>query len=257
MTAAGFARYPSLAGRIVLVTGGGSGIGASLVEHFAAQGAKVAFLDIDVAASQALVAAIRKAGRPVPLFLPCDLREIGALREAVNRIAADLGPVTVLVNNAANDNRHSVAEIEPDSWRDRLAVNLDHQFFAAQAVFPGMREAGGGSIVNLSSIAWQLKAANLVAYQTAKAGIIGLTRALAREYGPAGVRVNAVLPGWILTERQLALWVDEAEKRRALQAQCLKEHLYPPDVARMVLFLAADDSRLCTAQSFTVDGGAT
>lgn len=248
-----FAVYPSLRGRAILVTGGGSGIGASLVEHFCAQGARVAFVDINAEAALALVDRLRGE----PLFEHCDLRDIAALRAAIGRIAARIGAIRVLVNNAANDDRHAVGDVGPEYWRDRMAVNLDHQFFAAQAVFPGMREAGGGSIINMSSIAWQLKMENLIAYQTAKAGVIGLTRALAREYGPANVRVNSVLPGWIMTERQIALWLDDDGERATLEAQCLKEMLYPPDVARLVMFLAADDSRMCTAQGFAIDGGHT
>ncbi len=248
-------RYPSLKDRAVLISGGGSGIGAALVEHFHAQGARVAFLDINREASETLAAALNAKADPAPRFFHCDLTDIAALRDAIAKAQREFGPFRVLVNNAANDDRHAVMDVEPAYWRNRLAVNLDHQFFATQAVFPGMRDAGGGSIINFSSIAWKLKVENLVAYETAKAGIVGLTKSLAREFGPAGVRVNAVLPGLIVTERQLALWIDEATKRVSLEQQCLKELIHPADVARLVLFLAADDSRMCTAQEFTIDGG--
>ena len=250
-----FASYPSLEGRVVLVTGGGSGIGASIVEHLCAQRARVAFVDIDRAASEALAAAIARRGDPAPIFLPCDLRDIAALRAAVAEAGSRLGPITVLVNNAAHDERHAIERVTPEYWDDRFAVNLRHQFFAAQAVAPGMAAAGGGSIVNLGSTSWMVGQGGMPAYLTAKAAVAGLTRALARDLGPANVRVNCIVPGWIMTERQVRLWLTPEGEQELLRRQCLKRQLVPEDVARVVLFFAADDSSACTNQSYVVDGG--
>jgi D-xylose 1-dehydrogenase len=248
-----FATYPSLAGRGVLITGGGSGIGASMVEHFAAQGAHVGFIDLDTAAAERLLARARDCR-----FVAADLRDIGALRAAIDRLRSELGrPFTVLVNNAARDDRHTIESVTPEYWDERVAVNLRHQFFAAQAVREEMIAAGGGSIVNMSSISFVTGQGGMPVYLTAKSGVIGLTRALARDLGPHNIRVNSVLPGWIMTERQLALWMTPQAEGDLLRSQCIRELLYPPDIARMVLWLAADDSRLVTAQSFTVDGGRT
>ncbi len=251
----GFATYPSLRDRAVFVTGGAAGIGASLVLHFATQGARVAFVDIAAAAGEALAADVAGQGMPPPLFMAVDLRDIAALREAVDRAGRELGPIRVLVNNAANDDRHAVDDVTPAYWDDRMNINLRHQFFAAQAVRPQMRAAGGGAIVNMGSIVWKLGMGGLPAYSTAKAAIGGLTRSLARDLGPDGIRVNTVLPGWIMTERQVALWLDDAGERALMTEQCLKEKIHPADVARLVLFLAADDSRMITSQDFVIDGG--
>ena len=250
-----FASYPSLKDRAVLVSGGGSGIGASLVEHFAAQGARVGFVDIDEAASKTLGAKISAAGHPAPLFGKCDVRDIPAYQAAIIGMAARLGPFTVLINNAARDDRHSLEEVTPAYWDERIAVNLRHQFFAIQTVAPGMKKAGGGSIVNFSSVSYHTMTANLAVYQAAKAAVIGMTRGLARDLGPDRIRLNAITPGWIMTQRQIDLWLTPEAEAGLMQAQCLKEKLYPPDIARMALWLAADDSRLVTAQNFVVDGG--
>lgn len=250
-----FAVYPSLKGRAVFITGGGSGIGASMVEHFCEQGARVAFVDVASAPSRNLSEKVEKSTGEKPLFIEYDLRDIEALRAAVLRAGDELGPIRVLVNNAANDDRHAVAEVTPDYWDDRMAVNLRHQFFAAQAVFEQMKAAGGGSIINMGSIVWKVGHGGMVGYSTAKAAISGMSRGLARDFGPDNIRVNTVLPGWTMTERQISLWMDDDGERELLEMQCLKEKLYPPDLARMVLFLAADDSRMCTSQEFTVDGG--
>ena len=250
-----YASYPSLRGRVVLVTGGGSGIGASLVEQFALQGAKVAFLDVAEEASVALVDSLAGRCEFAPMFLRCDLTDIPALREAVATVTAKLGPPLVLVNNAASDDRHQFAEVTPEYWDERIAVNLRHQFFAAQAVAEGMKRAGGGSIVNMSSIAWMIPAANLSVYTTAKAGIVGLTKSLAQELGTSGIRVNCVLPGAILTERQRRLWMSPAWEEEILGRQCLKRHVHPDEVARLVLFLSADDSEGITKQSHILDAG--
>ena len=250
------ARYPSLTDRPVLVTGGGTGIGAAMVEHFCAQGSRVAFLDIAEEPSRALVKRLgERFGEAEPLFIPCDLRDIAALRAAVAQAADALGPIRVLVNNAASDDRHRWQDVTPDGWDERMAVNLRHQFFAAQAVAPMMAEAGGGSIVNLGSITWVIGQGGMPAYSTAKAAVLGLTRSLARDLGSARIRVNCVMPGAVMTERQQRLWITEEDKRTILDHQCLKQLLTPADIARMVLFLAADDSAMCTNQSFIVDGG--
>jgi len=250
-----FATYPSLKGRSVFVSGGGSGIGASIVEHFAAQGAKVGFVDVDETASHALVKSIAQAGHPAPLFRGCDVRDTKAYKATIAEIAGANGPITVLVNNAARDDRHKIDEVTEAFWDERMAVNLRHQYFAIQAVAPGMRKAGGGSIVNLSSMSYVAMTDNLSVYQAAKAAVIGMTRGLARDLGADGIRVNSVMPGWIMTERQIKLWLTPEAEANLMKQQCLKEKLYPADIARMILWLGADDSRLVTAQNFIVDGG--
>ena len=250
-----FASYPSLKDRAVFVSGGGSGIGASIVEHFAGQGAKVGFVDIDEPASTALVKKISAAGLPAPLFLKADVRDVKAYQAAIAEVAAKRGTITVLINNAARDDRHDLADVTPDFWDERIAVNLRHQFFAIQAVAPGMKAAGGGSIVNFSSISYHTMTARLSVYEAAKAAVIGLTRGLARDLGPDKIRLNAITPGWIMTQRQIDLWLTPEAEADLMRAQCLKEKVYPPDIARMALFLASDDSRLISAQNFVVDGG--
>jgi NAD(P)-dependent dehydrogenase (short-subunit alcohol dehydrogenase family) len=249
------ASYPSLEGRVVLVTGGGSGIGASIVEHLCAQGARVAFVDIDRAASQALVQRIEQRGQPAPLFLPCDLRDITALQAAFTETRDRLGPIRVLVNNAAHDERHAIEQVTPEYWDDRFAVNLRHQFFAAQAVASDMAAAGGGSIINFGSTSWLVGQGGMPAYLSAKAAVAGLTRALARDLGPMNIRVNCIVPGWIMTERQVTLWLTPEGEAELMRRQCLKRKLLPEDIARVVLFFAADDSAACTSQSYIVDGG--
>jgi D-xylose 1-dehydrogenase len=255
MTTENFATYPSLKGRSVFVTGGGSGIGESLVRHFSAQGAHVAFVDINEDAGKALVEAIVADGAPAPLFLPCDLRNIEALRTAITEAEHRHGAIEALLNNAGNDDRHSTEAVDVPYWDDRMAVNLRHQFFAAQTVLPGMKRIGRGSIINLGSITWMVGDADCPAYVTSKAAIWGMTRALAREFGPFGIRVNCLVPGWVMTERQVSLWLNEAGERQISERQCLPDRLAPADIARMALFLAADDSHMCTSQQFIVDGG--
>jgi len=249
------ASYPSLDGRVAFVTGGGSGIGASIVEHLCAQRARVAFVDIERSASEALVKAIAERGHPAPTFLPCDLRDIGALRTGIGEVRARLGPIRVLINNAANDERHTIERVTPEYWDDRFAVNLRHQFFAAQAVAPEMAAAGGGSIINFGSTSWMVGQGGMPAYLSAKSAVAGLTRALARDFGPINIRVNSIVPGWIMTERQLTLWLTPEGEQELLRRQCLKRKLFPEDVARVVLFFASDDSSACTSQSYIVDGG--
>ena len=253
--AAPYASYPSLEGRVVFVTGGGSGIGASIVEHLCAQRARVAFVDIAREPSEALVAAIEARGLEAPAFIPCDLRDIAALRSAIALARARLGPIRVLVNNAAHDERHSIESVTPEYWDERFAVNLRHQFFAAQAVVPEMAGAGGGSIINFGSTSWLVGQGGMPAYLSAKAAVAGLTRALARDLGPMNIRVNAIVPGRIMTERQITRWLTPEGELELLRRQCLKRKLLPEDVARVVLFFAADDSAARTNQSYVVDGG--
>jgi D-xylose 1-dehydrogenase len=254
-TTPGYATYPSLRDAVVLISGGASGLGAEFVTQFAAQGARVGFVDVAAEAGEALAAAVADEGHPRPAFRECDIRDLDAYRRVIAEIAAELGDVQVLVNNAGSDTRHAVAAVEPRYWDERMRVNLDHQFFAAQAVAPAMRAAGRGSIINMGSISAHVDLLDLPAYMTAKAGVEGLTRSLSREFGPDGVRVNCVLPGWIMTPRQLEHWMTpEADAHRAA-SQALPHRLEPADVARLVLWLAADDSRSCTGQQWVVDGG--
>jgi NAD(P)-dependent dehydrogenase (short-subunit alcohol dehydrogenase family) len=250
-----YATYPSLKDRVVFVTGGGSGIGASIVEHFCAQGSKVAFVDIAREASEALVKAIAEKGHAKPLFIPCDLKDIPALKRAIAETKQKLGRIRVLVNNAANDQRHPIDSVTPEFWDERMAVNLKHQFFAAQAVYKDMAEAGGGSIVNFGSVSWVIGQGGMPAYTTAKSAVGGLTRSLARDFGPFNIRVNCILPGWIMTERQKTMWLTPEGEKELMQRQCLKRKLQPDEVARTTLFLAADDSSACTNQNYIVDGG--
>lgn len=245
------AHYPSLAGKSVFITGGGSGIGESLVRHFVAQGSKVAFVDVAETPSRALVEEL--GGKPH--FIVCDLRDIAALKAAVEEAVAVNGPIDVLCNNAGNDDRHQTADVTVDYWDDRMAVNVRHQFFAAQTVRPHMKARGGGSIINFGSITVMVGDGDCPAYVTSKAAIWGMTRALAREFGPERIRVNCMVPGWVMTERQMRLWLNEAGEKQIADRQCLPDRVQPADIARMALFLAADDSRMCTSQQFIVDAG--
>ena len=250
-----FATYPSLRERVVLVTGGATGIGAAIVEEFALQGSRVAFLDIDTNASLQLIAGVSPRSSNTPVFFSCDLTDIAALRAAVAQVDTTLGAVNVLVNNAASDDRHSYADVTPEYWDARMAINLRHQFFAIQAVAPRMIAAGGGSIINMSSIGWIIPSTAMPAYVTCKAAIVGLTRTMAHELGKSNIRVNSVLPGAILTERQRRLWWTPQYEAEIMANQSLKRSLTPEEVARLVLFLAADDSAGITNQSYVIDGG--
>jgi len=250
-----FAKYPSLRGRAVLITGGATGIGESLVSHFALQGSRVAFLDIQDDPAHRLVKALTAAGCPAPLYLRCDLTNIAALQSAVQQAQATLGTVDVLVNNAANDQRHTIESVTPESFDRSIAVNLRPQFFMIQAVVPAMRAAGHGSIINMSSISWMIPSTGVPLYVAAKAAIVGLTRTMAHELGSHNIRVNAVLPGAIATEKQKQLVYTPEYKAEILASQALKRDILPDDVARLVLFLAADDSSAITNQSYVVDGG--
>ena len=247
------ASFSDLAGKRVLVTGGGSGIGEAIVAGFAAQGARVAFIDIAEAPSRALVARLGTAVH-APEFVAADLTDIAAIQAALGALGVAEG-FDVIVNNAANDDRHRLENVTPAYWDERMAVNLKHYFFCTQAVVPAMRARGAGAIVNLGSISWHLALPDLVLYQTAKGAIEAMTRALARDLGPDGIRVNAVIPGGVMTPRQDALWRDPHEDARILDQQCLKGRVMPEDVAAMVLFLASDAARMCTGHSYFVDAG--
>lgn len=247
--------YPSLAGRRVVVTGGASGIGAAIVAAFVRQGAQVAFVDIAEQEGQALALQLADGARHRPLFVPCDLRDAGAIVESFARIHREIGATQVLVNNAANDDRHGFAEVTPTYWDERMAVNLRHQFFCAQAVAPGMRAAGEGVILNLGSISWHMAMANLSVYMSAKAAIEGMTAGLARELGAQGVRVNCIVPGDVRTPRQVALWQSPESEARIIAAQCLQQRVEPEHVAAMALFLASSDAARCSGRAYYVDAG--
>lgn len=251
----GLARYGSLSGKRVLVTGGGSGIGEAIVSAFAGQGAKVAFVDIAVDASLALCERLALDGCEKPVFRQCDIRDISAFQETIRSLADGLGDFDVLVNNAGNDQRHAPEDVSVGFWDNCIAINQRPMFFAAQAVIDGMKRRGGGAIINLGSISWHLGNGGYTVYTTTKAAVSGLTRGLARDLGPFNIRVNTVTPGWVMTERQVNLWLDKEGEELIDRSQCLKGRLMPDDIARMVLFLASDDASMCTAQEFIVDGG--
>ena len=249
-----FATYPSLRDRVVLVTGGASGIGEAIVAEFARQGARVCFFDVQDEAASALTARLASS-RNAPAYCSCDLTDIAAVQDSVKRVLDRFGTVDVLVNNAGNDTRHKISDVTPELWDYTIAVNLKHQFFVAQAVIPCMQQAQRGSIINMSSIGWVIPSINQAVYVTAKAGIIGMTRTLAHELGSSNIRVNSIMPGAVLTERQQRLWLTEAYKAEVLSQQALKRMILPKEVARLALFLAADDSSAITNQSYIIDGG--
>ena len=250
--------YAGLADRVVLITGGASGIGAAFVRAFATQRARVAFLDVDQAAGAALVDEVTSAAGTVPLFVPCDLLDIDALRAAMTQVQRSLGDTAVLVNNAANDQRQMLAEVTPAEFDWMIGVNFKHVFFAAQAVVPQMQARGGGSIINMSSIAWMRGAPALPVYAGAKAAIVGFTNSLARSVGPDRIRVNAIAPGMVVTERQRRLWYpDEQVITEMRSRQAVPDAVTPEDIANMALFLASDDSQRITGQCFRVDAGLT
>jgi len=249
-----FAVYPSLQDAGVIVTGGASGIGMEIARAFAGQQSRVGILDFDVEHGAALAAELRAGGSQVR-FEACDLRDVGELKRAVAALAAAHGPARVLVNNAARDDRHRWEDVTPEYFDERIATNLRHMFFAIQAVAPGMIAAGGGSIVNLGSDSWWRAGGGFPAYTTAKAAVHGLTRGMARDLGPHRIRVNTLVPGWTMTERQKRLWVTPEKLRAQLAAQCLPDPIEPVYVARMALFLASDDSAMCTANNYMVEAG--
>lgn len=243
--------YPDLAGKVVVVTGGAGGIGESISRAFAAQGARVGVLDIDRARGDALQSDLGDGA----LFVPCDVTDIPALQTAIATVRDRFGPVDVLINNAAHDERHDTLSVTEAYWDNRMAVNLKHQFFAAQAVLPDMKATGKGAIVNLGSCSWVIGQGGMAAYTASKSAVLGLTRSLARDFGEFGVRVNAVAPGWIMTERQLALWVTPETEKSIYENQCLKRRLVPDDVARVVVFMSSDEAGAITNQHHIVDGG--
>jgi NAD(P)-dependent dehydrogenase (short-subunit alcohol dehydrogenase family) len=243
------ASYPSLAGKRILVTGGATGIGAGLVEAFAAQGARVAFLDLNEQAGEQLSSTI-----PDSLFVKCDLRDIEALQACLADVQSQMGGIDVLLNNAANDDRHNLMEVTPSYWDERIATNLRHLFFTAQAVVPSMRANGGGAIINFGSISWHLGLRDLVIYQTAKAAIEGLTRGMARDLGRDGIRVTTIVPGNVQTPRQ-EMWYTPEGEAEIVAAQCLDDRIQPSDVAALALFLASADARMCTGHEYFVDAG--
>ncbi len=250
-----YAIYPSLRDRVVFISGGSSGIGTELVRAFAQQGSRVAFCGTRAEGGQALVAELTAAGLPAPWYAACDVRDARAYQALLGRVMDELGPIRVLVNNAGRDDRHAMEDVTPEMWDERLALNLKHYFFAIQAVAPGMATAGGGSVINMGSVSWMRGRPNLVGYTTAKAAVLGLTRTLARELGARHIRVNALVPGAIVTDRQSALHRDPVADRQFLDAQCLKIRLDAGHVARPTLFLASDDSNGMTGQHVLVDAG--
>ena len=249
------ANYPSLKDRVVFITGGATGIGAELVEQFCLQGSKVAFIDFDNQAAEALVKRIETETAVKPWFQEVDVTDIPALKSAINAASSALGPIHTLVNNVANDNRHSPEEVSPESWRECLAVNLDASFFATQTAVSTMQ--GAGSIINFSSINALLGPSNMPGYVTAKSGLIGMTKALARDYGKRNIRVNAILPGWVVTDKQLDTWLTPEAEQDWSKLVAIKDRLLPVDVANLALFLSSDESRMITGQSITVDAGRT
>jgi D-xylose 1-dehydrogenase len=248
------ASYPSLRGRPVLISGGATGIGEALVRAFAAQGAKVGFVDLAEDEGKALAEELGGEGGHV-IFRRCDVTNIDAYRAAIGEIETVHGTTLALINNAANDTRHDWRDVTPEYFDARVAVNLRHAFFAIQAVAPGMIAAGGGSIINFGSVGWMMATGGYPGYAASKAATHGMTRSFARELGKHGIRVNTLVPGWVMTKRQLDLWVDNAANELIDKSQCLVGRVMPDDIARMALFLAADDSRMCSAQNFIVDGG--
>ncbi|WP_267224422.1 SDR family NAD(P)-dependent oxidoreductase [Dyella silvae] len=249
-----FATYPSLVDRSVLITGGATGIGAAFVEHFARQGARVAFLDIDDASAASLCVSLADA-RHAPHYLHCDITDLDALRGAIDEARNLTGPIAVLVNNAANDVRHMLDEIDAAGFERNIAVNLRHQIFATQAVIADMRHLGGGSIICLGSTGWMKKNSGYPLYAMAKAAVHGFVNGMARDLGKDHIRINCLVPGWVITEKQARLWLDDAGREEIARVQCMPGYLRADDLARAALFLAADDSRMCTGQDFIVDGG--
>ena len=249
------AQYADLNNSSVLITGGASGIGADMVRAFAKQGAKVAFLDIDSTAAEQLIAEISEQGLTAPIFSYCDLANLEQIEAVINSLNERCGPFTILVNNAASDNRHTPAELTPQYWRNRLDINLGQQFFCAQAVYKFMKGQGHGSIINLGSVCYHMRIPNLTAYATSKAAIVGLTRSLARDWGGDNIRVNTLVPGCVMTQKQLDMWISAGDEALKQEQQCRKRRIIGDDIANMALFLASESSAACTAQEFVVDAG--
>lgn len=254
----GFTKYESLKDRVVLITGGASGIGEEFVKAFADNGARVAFFDLNADAGQSLAKSLDGSARHTPLFLRCDVTRTSDLRTAIEEARQKLGPTAALINNAANDQRQTFADVTPDDFDSTMAVNFRHIYFASQAIVPQMIELGGGSIVNMSSITWQVGSPELMGYASAKAAVVGFTHSLARQVGQHRIRVNAIAPGLVLTEKQQRLWYPTAEKvAEVVNSQFIPDAIMPGDIANVALFLAADDSRMITRQTFSVNGGRT
>ena len=256
MTQSAVATYPSLADKTVIVTGGGSGIGESITRHFAMQGARVGFLDISDEASNSLAKELTDQGHSV-MYVHCDVTDTDALRQAIRSVSEAFGPVGVLVNNAAHDQRHKLEDVTPEYWDERIAINIKHQFFASQAVVDDMKKLGGGSIINMGSTSWMIGNGGMACYTASKSAVLGLSRSLARDLGEFNIRVNSIAPGWIMTERQKELWLTPEGEKDIFKNQCLKRFLEPEDIARPVLFFASDESAACTNQAYVVDGGWT
>jgi D-xylose 1-dehydrogenase len=250
-------KYFDLKNKRVFISGGGSGIGSTIVEHFCEQNSEVYFIDIDVKASEKLIKNIKKKKLRKPNFIECNILDIKKLQNIIKEIIAKKGPIDCLINNAANDDRHTTEQVDEKYWENRMGINLKHYFFAAQSVVKGMKKIKSGSIVNLSSVSWMLGEGDKVVYETAKSAVVGLTRSFAQEFGKYNIRTNSVMPGSIATERQIKHWLTPKYKKQILDKQALKRQLRPEDVARLVLFLSSDQSSGCTKQSFVVDGGVT
>ncbi|MDA9748866.1 SDR family oxidoreductase [Pelagibacteraceae bacterium] len=249
------ATYPSLENKVIVITGGASGIGENIVEHFIMQKSVVAFLDIDENLGKELVIKLEKKYKSKLYFIKCDLKNIKELQKSIQFIREKLGPIYSLINNAANDERHTLDSVTPEYWDDRMSINLKHYFFASQAVYKDMKEIGSGTIVNIGSFSWMLAQGGMPGYTTAKSAIMGLTRTLARDLGEFNIRVNCVVPGWIITERQKKMWLTPEIESKQLERQCIKRMLIPDDISKAVLFFASDQSSGCTAQNYIVDGG--
>ena len=247
--------YPSLENKVVIITGGASGIGENIVEHFIMQKSKVAFLDIEKKLGEELIIKLEKKYNLKALFIECDLKNITDLQNSIKLIRKELGPIYTLVNNAANDERHDLDSVTSEYWDERMNLNLKHYFFASQAVYKDMKEIGKGTIVNIGSFSWMLAQGGMPGYTTAKSGIMGLTRTLARDLGVYNIRVNCVVPGWIITKRQKKMWLTPEIEKQQLERQCIKRMLMPDDISKAVLFFASDQSSGCTAQNYVVDGG--
>ena len=248
-------KYFDLKNKRVIISGGGSGIGATIVEHFCKQNSEVYFIDIDIKASEKLIKNIKKKKLRIPNFIECNILDIKKLQNIIKEIIIKKGPIHCLINSAANDDRHTTEQVDEKYWENRMGINLKHYFFAAQAVVKGMKKIKSGSIVNLSSVSWMLGEGDKVVYETAKSAVVGLTRSFAQEFGKYNIRTNSVIPGSIATERQIKHWLTPKYKKLILDSQALKRQLKPDDVARLVLFLASDQSSGCTKQSFVIDAG--
>lgn len=249
------ASYPSLENKVVIVTGGASGIGESIVEQFVIQKSKVAFIDIEEKLAKNLIERINKKYNTKPLFIKCDLKNIFELKDSIQQVKQDLGPISILINNAANDERHNINDVTSEYWDDRMNINLKHYFFAIQSVYKDMKKLGKGTIVNIGSFSWMKGQGGMPGYTTAKSAIMGLTRTLARDLGIYNIRVNCIVPGWIITDRQKKLWLTPEIEKQQLEDQCIKRMLVPEDISKAVLFFASDQSSGCTAQNYVIDGG--